>query len=77
MFQVWGRRSGMSTMAIFKAEAQGDRVYVEAATLEEAKAIFKDQIGDVPEALVTWKKMPEKWQPSDPLFSWGDDILRA
>jgi hypothetical protein len=47
---------------IWKVEAQGDTVYIEAETLDEAEERFKYAFGYVPKHLVTWtiiEELPE------------------
>ena len=41
-------------MSIFKVEAEGDTLYIEADSQEAAKQRFTDFMGDVPESLLTW-----------------------
>ena len=67
----------LKTLNIWKVEAEGDTLYVEAVSLDNAKHIFRDQIGDMPDGFAKWTKLPKDWQPADSLFSWGDDILRG
>ena len=39
---------------IWKVEAEGDYVYVEAETIDQAEAKFERSFGKVPRHLVTW-----------------------
>lgn len=39
---------------VFKVEAQGDTVYIDAFTRVEAQLILKQYMGDIPESLLTW-----------------------
>ena len=48
-------------LRIWKCEAQGDTVYIEAATKADAEARLRAVMGDIPSALLTWtevKKLP-------------------
>jgi hypothetical protein len=45
------------TMKIFKAEAEGDTIYVEAEDLDLAKNKFTAVMGEMPEGLVTWSEV--------------------
>jgi hypothetical protein len=47
---------------IFKVEAQGDTLYIQAPTQEDAKIELSEKIGYIPECLLTWsevKKLPK------------------
>jgi len=44
-------------MSIYKVTAEGDNLYIEAETLEAAKAKFTHEMGDVPESLLTWTQV--------------------
>lgn len=44
-------------MPIFKAEAEGDVLYIEAADLAAAKKRFTAEIGEVLEGLVKWTEV--------------------
>ena len=39
---------------VFKAESQGDTIYIAAQTREKAAVILRRYCGDIPDALVTW-----------------------
>lgn len=39
---------------VFKVEAQGDTIYIDAATRAEAESILRRHMGDVPASLLTW-----------------------
>ena len=47
---------------IFKVEAQGDTLYIQAPTKEDAHLQLTEKIGSIPERLLTWsevKKLPK------------------
>jgi hypothetical protein len=47
---------------IFQVEAEGDTIYIEAATREEANRVLKNNFGAVPPSLLKWAqvdKIPE------------------
>jgi hypothetical protein len=49
-------------MKIFKVEAQGDILYIQAPTKEDAHIQLSEKIGYIPESLLTWsevKKLPK------------------
>jgi len=46
-------------MSIYKVEAQGDVVYIEAGTLESAKGQFFEKIGHVPASMLTFTEVDE------------------
>ena len=52
-------RSEVITMKIFKAEAEGDVVYIEAGDLDDAKKQFRAKVGDVPESMLTFTEVSE------------------
>ncbi len=39
---------------IFKVEAQGDTLYIEAESRAEASKQFQEKIGPVPQSMLTW-----------------------
>ena len=39
---------------VFRVDAHGDMLYINAFTLVEAKLILKQHMGDIPESLLTW-----------------------
>ena len=39
---------------VFRVEAQGDVLYIDAFTLVEAKLILHQHMGDIPESLLAW-----------------------
>jgi hypothetical protein len=46
-------------MPIFKVEAQGDTIYIEADTKLEAENDLVDFAGDIPPELLTWTENVE------------------
>lgn len=46
-------------MSIFKVEAQGDTLYVEAEDLQSACSKFTECIGVVPTSLCVWQQVDE------------------
>jgi hypothetical protein len=47
---------------IFKIEAEGDTIYLQAETLAQAKVQLENKMGQIPEELLTWteiKKLPK------------------
>ena len=49
-------------LRIWKCDAQGDTVYIEAATKADAEARLRSVLGDIPSSLLTWtevKKLPD------------------
>ncbi len=47
---------------IFKVEAQGDTLYIQAPTQEDAHIQLSEKIGYIPESLLVWsevKKLPK------------------
>lgn len=46
-------------MAIFKVEAEGDTIYIEAGDKEEAQAKLTAVFGSIPESLLTWTEGAE------------------
>jgi hypothetical protein len=53
-------------MAIWKVEAQGDVVYVDAAGLAAAKERVREVIGSIPHHLLTFTEVEEL--PEDEVF---------
>lgn len=51
---------------IFKVEAEGDVVYVDATDLADAKKQFKQKIGDIPSSLLTFSQVDSL--PEDEVF---------
>ena len=39
---------------VFRVDAQGDTIYIDAFTSVEARLILKRHMGDIPESLLTW-----------------------
>lgn len=44
----------MEDLLTWKVEAQGDTIYVQAPTLDDAELKFIEAFGRVPKKLVTW-----------------------
>jgi hypothetical protein len=44
-------------MLTWKVEAEGDTVYVEAETLDQAEKLFEHAFGVIPKKLVKWTKI--------------------
>jgi len=44
-------------MTTWKVEAEGDTVYVQADTLDQAEVKFENAFGFIPKKLVTWTKV--------------------
>jgi hypothetical protein len=44
----------MLEMPIYKVEAEGDTLYIEAYDLAGAKSKFYRTVGDIPEWMLTW-----------------------
>ena len=42
---------------IWKVEAQGDTIYFEETTIDEAEEKFRELFGNVPKKLVTWTEI--------------------
>ena len=42
---------------IFKVEAQGDTLYIQAPTKEDAHLQLTEKIGPIPERLLTWTEV--------------------
>ncbi len=52
----------MSVKTIFKVEAEGDTVYIEAVDKDEAKARLTEIMGPIPASLLKWStvaKLPK------------------
>lgn len=43
-----------ATKEVFRVEAQGDVLYIDAFTLVEAKLVLRQRMGDIPESLLAW-----------------------
>jgi hypothetical protein len=39
---------------VFRVEAQGDTMYIDAFTRVEAQLILRRHMGDIPESLLSW-----------------------
>jgi len=53
-----GREETMKTkLKIFKCEAQGDTVYIEAPNLDRAKVRLEQVMGKIPESLLKWSEV--------------------
>jgi hypothetical protein len=55
-------RPNESDNRIFKVEAQGDTLYIQAPTQEDAHLQLTEKIGPIPDRLLTWgevKKLPK------------------
>jgi hypothetical protein len=44
-------------MKIFKVEAEGDTLYIQAKTLRAAQDKFTSVMGDVPSGLLSWSEV--------------------
>lgn len=51
---------------IFKVEAEGDTLYIQAPTKEDAHLQLTEKIGNIPEELLTWSEI--KGLPKDEEF---------
>lgn len=41
----------------FKAEAEGDTIYFEAESQDDAKAQMAEKVGPIPDGIVTWTEL--------------------
>lgn len=51
---LWRMNMGLK---IFKVQAEGDTMYIQAPTLQDARNKLKDKCGPIPESLLTWTRV--------------------
>jgi hypothetical protein len=40
---------------VFRVDAEGDTLYIDAPTIERARDILRQHMGEIPESLLTWR----------------------